>query len=68
MRTKAVLLVVLASILVESCASMRQVAKELSAGSCQSECAAKHADSLYDRERCLELLCSPPEGANGAKP
>ena len=61
MPAKIFLLAVSALLLAASCASTTRLAKDLSAGSCQRECAAKNPDSFYDQQRCVEELCSPPK-------
>jgi hypothetical protein len=51
---------IVATVMLPGCASTRSAAIELSEGSCQRDCAAKYPDSLYDRNHCLEVFCSPP--------
>lgn len=42
-----------------ACATTQRDIEALADGSCQSDCAKAHEDSLYDEDRCRER-CEPP--------
>jgi hypothetical protein len=56
-------LAVVLSIATAGCRSAQQIGKQLGAGSCEAQCANQHPESLYDENRCIDLMCTPPKEA-----